>query len=79
MFEGVNLLENKKYAIKKLVMKGMMKIGELMNEVSIISRYSHPNIIRYFSCWIELATIDDASLLSATLNNLHTHTSSIKA
>lgn len=27
VYEALNLLENKKYAIKKLVIKGMVKIG----------------------------------------------------
>jgi hypothetical protein len=48
-------------------MKGMVKISDLMNEVFIISKYNNPNIVNYFSCWIELATIDDAALVSAAL------------
>jgi hypothetical protein len=38
-----------------------------MNEVFIISKYSHPNIVNYYSCWIELATLDDASLITVAL------------
>lgn len=67
VYEAVNLLENKKYAIKKLVMKGMVKMGELLNEALIISKYNHPNIVNFYSCWIELATIDEAALITASL------------
>ena len=75
----MNLLEDKKYAIKKLVMKGMVKIHEIMNEVFIISKFSHPHIISYYSCWIELATIDDAELISASFpGNVIERESSIK-
>lgn len=48
-------------------MKGMVKVHELMNEVFIISKFSHPHIVSYFSCWIELATIDDAELVSCSI------------
>lgn len=48
-------------------MKGMIKIGELMNEVFIISKYNHPNIVNYYSCWIELATIDEATMISSIM------------
>ncbi len=48
-------------------MKGMVKIGELMNEVFIISKYNHPNIVNYYSCWIELATIDEATMISSIM------------
>lgn len=51
----------------------MVKIGDLMNEVFIISKFNHPNIVNYFSCWIELATIDDASLVSAALPSTDPH------
>lgn len=81
VYEALNLLEDKKYAIKKLVMKGMAKMHEIMNEVFIISKFSHPHIISYYSCWIELATIDDAELVSASLptaGNLLERESSIK-
>jgi len=30
----------------------MLKMGDLLNEVNIISRYNHPNIIRFHTCWI---------------------------
>jgi hypothetical protein len=50
--------------VKKLVIKGLVKLGELMKEVFIISQYSHPNIVNYFSCWIERATIDEAEPVS---------------
>lgn len=46
-------------------MKGLLKIGEVMNEVSFISKYDHPNIVRYHTCWIELSTIDDALQLTS--------------
>jgi len=38
-----------------------------MNEVRIISKYNHPNIIRYYMCWIEIATLDDALQITSLL------------
>lgn len=52
VYQAVNLLEDKKYAIKKLVMKGLVRLGEVLNEVLIISKFHHPNIVNYYSCWI---------------------------
>ncbi len=34
-----------------------------MKEVFVISQSTHPNIVRYYSCWLERATIDDAGPL----------------
>ena len=38
-----------------------------MNEVFIISKYNHPNIVNYYSCWIELATLDDTIQFSSLI------------
>ena len=54
-----NIFEGKEYAIKKLFIRsGLGKItmetilNESIKEVNIISQYSHPNIIRFHTCWL---------------------------
>ena len=61
VFNAYNLYDEKEYAIKKIVMNGAGKLKDLLNEVSIISRYSHSNIVKYHTCWIELANLDELS------------------
>jgi len=49
-------------------MNGALKLKELLNEVNIISKYSHPNIVMYHTCWIELASLDEINHLNYLIN-----------
>ena len=41
-----------------------MRLKELLGEVGIISKYNHPNIVMYYTCWIELANLDEVNQMS---------------
>ena len=69
MFGAWSLLEQKEYAVKKLVVEGRLKMGELMNEVAVIGQQHHPNIVQYYHCWLELATLDEALEYSSMLES----------
>ena len=60
MFGAWSVLEQREFAVKKMVVEGRLKMGELMNEVNVLGRKAHPNIIQYHHCWLELATLDEA-------------------
>ncbi|TPX71011.1 hypothetical protein CcCBS67573_g06333 [Chytriomyces confervae] len=51
-----NRLDDVQYAVKRISLKqsttGMEKI---LREVKVQARLSHPNVVRYFSCWLEHA------------------------
>jgi hypothetical protein len=64
VFNAWNIFEEKDYAIKKIVMNGAAKLGELLSEVNIISKYNHPNVVMYHTCWIELANLDEINQLA---------------
>lgn len=60
VYSAKNIFEGKNYAVKKLFIKssGLAKdkidviLNESIKEVNIISQYSHPNIIRFYTCWL---------------------------
>ncbi|XP_044020694.1 eukaryotic translation initiation factor 2-alpha kinase 3-like, partial [Aphidius gifuensis] len=62
-FGNVYLAENKltgvKYAVKCVIMKKKSSIKHCVNEVKIISRYNHPNIVAFNSAWIEGDYLDE--------------------
>jgi serine/threonine protein kinase len=56
VFESINKLDQNKYAIKKICLKNMNP--KILRESYYMSRLDHPNIVRYFSSWIEYDNYD---------------------
>ncbi|WAQ88086.1 hypothetical protein PtA15_9A211 [Puccinia triticina] len=57
-----NKLDNRFYAIKKISLPtDPREETKILREVTILSRMSHPHIVRYHACWIEATTIPPSS------------------
>jgi len=53
-----NKLDNRFYAIKKIPLPmDPREETKILREVTILSRMSHPHIVRYHACWIEATTL----------------------
>ena len=48
-----NRLENRVYAIKKIVQSSASALEPILKEVRFLSQLNHPNIVRYFTAWTE--------------------------
>lgn len=55
VYRAYNKLDTLMYAIKKIKIKNLAdeKNNYYLNEVKYLSKLSHPNIVRYYSTWIE--------------------------
>ncbi|PLW26181.1 hypothetical protein PCASD_19859, partial [Puccinia coronata f. sp. avenae] len=57
-----NKLDNRFYAIKKISLPmDPREETKILREVTILSRMSHPHIVRYHACWIEATTMAPSS------------------
>ncbi|KAA1096277.1 hypothetical protein PGT21_011350 [Puccinia graminis f. sp. tritici] len=57
-----NKLDNRFYAIKKIPLPvNPREETKILREVTILSRMSHPHIVRYHACWIEATTMPPSS------------------
>lgn len=63
VFQCKNKFDGKKYAIKNIVHKSKDKyVIQILNEIRITSALNHPNIIRYFTSWVELVDNEDPEI-----------------
>ena len=46
-------LENRIYAIKKIVQNSASNLERILMEVRFLSQLNHPNVVRYFTAWME--------------------------
>lgn len=55
-------LDGQIYAIKKITLKTQASLTEMIKEVRLLSRLSHPAVVRYYNTWVEKAPdqVDDA-------------------
>jgi len=55
VFKAVNKIDECTYAIKKIIIKDLNKEGSkyYLNEVKILSELNHPNIVRYYTSWLD--------------------------
>ncbi|POW06187.1 hypothetical protein PSTT_09072 [Puccinia striiformis] len=57
-----NKLDNRFYAIKKISLPmDPREETKILREVTILSRMSHPHIVRYHACWIEATDVAPSS------------------
>ncbi|KAJ1980320.1 hypothetical protein H4R35_001173 [Dimargaris xerosporica] len=59
-----NRLDNKEYAIKKVVLVGKDNpLHKMLREITSLAQLEHPHIVRYYSSWLE---VSDASAQSSS-------------
>ena len=66
VFQCSNMLDGREYAIKKILIelhadvagrvtkKFSQRLQRVLREVKILARLDHPNIVRYYTAWLEL-------------------------
>ena len=70
VYKFENVIDDNTYAIKKIGIKNLNKIDLFLNEVRILSKLNHPNILRYYNCWFDFNTpFQNISKLQYFLNN----------
>jgi hypothetical protein len=71
VYKAYNKLDSNLYAVKKIPIKMIENINNYipLREVRQLSQLNHPNIIRYYSAWIEIDMIDDAN--HSNLNSIN--------
>ena len=75
VFECQNLLDGRKYAIKKVPIQlfddpqlTRDRLQRVLREVKILALLDHPNIVRYYTAWMEVEESTDESQDMATGN-----------
>ncbi|KKF93306.1 Serine/threonine-protein kinase GCN2 [Ceratocystis platani] len=78
-------LDGQFYAIKKVTQRSHASLTETLKEVRLLSRISHPAVVRYYNTWVEevpdisdissSASADDASELSDIEEDSHSQAS----
>ena len=48
-----NKLDGTTYAIKKIIQSSAAELSGVLSEVMLLSRLNHPNIVRYYTAWVE--------------------------
>ena len=76
----MHLLENRVYAIKEIVLnekevtEAKIHNSKVLREIQLLSALSHPNIVKYYTCWFE-ELCEDNSASSETWSNDNTYVS----
>ncbi|KAL5604075.1 uncharacterized protein BROUX77_004261 [Berkeleyomyces rouxiae] len=78
-------LDGQFYAIKKVTQRSHSSLTETLKEVRLLSRISHPAVVRYYNTWVEEvpdisdmssnASAEDGSELSDIEEDSHSHAS----
>ncbi|MCJ1393822.1 hypothetical protein MMC18_006698 [Xylographa bjoerkii] len=70
-----NRLDGRLYAIKKIIQNSTSALSGVLSEIILLSSMNHPNVVRYYTAWIEeeraeddatVATVSDDSKSSST-------------
>ncbi|KAL1915790.1 uncharacterized protein VTP21DRAFT_6549 [Calcarisporiella thermophila] len=57
VWEARNRLDGRKYAVKKIRLKdSKVQLDKIFREIKSLARLDHPNIVRYYSSWLEHAS-----------------------
>ncbi|PAV89069.1 hypothetical protein WR25_08926 isoform B [Diploscapter pachys] len=63
-------LDRRYYAVKKIQLKRMMDITKkVLNEIQLLALLNHPNIVRYYSGWVELNSPENGSRPMETMHS----------
>lgn len=55
VYQYFNQLDRQSYAVKKIGITD--NVNHALNEIKIMSKLHHPNIVRYHTCWIETSLL----------------------
>ncbi|KAJ2722072.1 hypothetical protein GGI07_003559 [Coemansia sp. Benny D115] len=54
VYEVRNKLDSRRYAVKLIKIKGEITAEKTLREIKTLASLDHPNIVRYYSSWIEI-------------------------
>ncbi|KAJ2497557.1 hypothetical protein GGH96_005014 [Coemansia sp. RSA 1972] len=57
VYEVRNKLDGRPYAVKHIRIKGEITAEKTLREIKTLANLDHPNIVRYYSSWIEVARL----------------------
>ncbi|KAJ1789595.1 hypothetical protein LPJ59_005315, partial [Coemansia sp. RSA 2399] len=57
VFEVRNKLDGRRYAVKQIKIKGEITADKTLREIKTLAHLDHPNIVRYYSSWIEVTRL----------------------
>ena len=61
VFRARNKTDGQLYAVKKVKAKSRSALDPVLSEATVLSRLNHPNVVRYFTSWIEEDVIPETS------------------
>jgi len=71
VFKCSNTLDSREYAVKKVLIQSLvdsngqlskqfsLKLNRVLREVKVLAVLDHPNVVRYYTAWLEVETNDD--------------------
>ncbi|KAI9500414.1 kinase-like domain-containing protein [Coemansia spiralis] len=57
VYEVRNKLDGRRYAVKQIKIKGEITAEKTLREIKTLANLDHPNIVRYYSSWIEVTKL----------------------
>ncbi|KAJ2559337.1 hypothetical protein EV175_000391 [Coemansia sp. RSA 1933] len=57
VYEVRNKLDGRRYAVKQIKIKGEITAEKTLREIKTLAHLDHPNIVRYYSSWIEVTRL----------------------
>lgn len=76
VYKVKNCLDGNLYAVKIIDFDSAFskqELSSILQEVKLLSKLSHPNIVRYYQAWIEETQIDESNIEISTENMLNTN------
>ncbi|AYV79131.1 MAG: eukaryotic translation initiation factor 2-alpha kinase 1-like [Faunusvirus sp.] len=63
VYKSYNKIDNTIYAVKKIRLANLANMY-VLKEAQLLAKLDHPNIVRYYSSWIEIDTSDESAMLT---------------
>ena len=64
-----NKLDGRFYAVKKIVQTSAAALSGVLSEIILLSSMNHPNVVRYYTAWVEEERTDQADSASSSSEN----------